>query len=112
MQHRGQSSGFVLTEVIVVLIISSVVVVALLAGLIALIRGLQPQNVRLGGESLPVAPTFGAFQGERSDSSYNLYPFGGEAPPQFIANVYEDDTSAGMEGFSRGRAYLAGETRL
>ena len=61
MQHRGQSSGFVLTEVIVVLIISLVVVVALLAGLIALIRGLQPQNVRLGGESLPVAPTFGAF---------------------------------------------------
>lgn len=58
---RNARRGFVLAEVIVVLVISALVVVALLAGLVALVRGLQPQSVKLAGEELPLAPTFGSF---------------------------------------------------
>lgn len=53
--------GFVLAEVILVLIISSVLIATLLAGLVALVRGMQPQAVSIAGETLPIAPTFGAF---------------------------------------------------
>jgi hypothetical protein len=60
MADRG-NGGFVLIEVVIVLIVSSLVVVALLGGLVAIVRGLQPQNVAIRGEILPVAPTFGAF---------------------------------------------------
>jgi len=57
--HSGR--GFVLIEVLIVLLISSVVVAAILGGLVALVRGLQPQDIVVNGEALPVAPTFGAF---------------------------------------------------
>ncbi len=95
--RRRTSRGFVLAEVIIVLVISSVVVVTLLAGMIALVRGLQPQSVKLAGESLPVAPTFGAFPSavrlhqtlsDRVASARAVYVFGGrhlslpaDAPP-------------------------------
>lgn len=71
---------------IIVLAISSVVVVALLAGLIALVRGLQPPRVTLRGETLPVAPTFGAFPSavrlhqafaDRLSAARAVYVFGG-----------------------------------
>jgi hypothetical protein len=84
----GQSTrGFVLAEIIIVLAISSIVVLALLAGLIALIRGLQPQNVTLRGETLPIAPTFGAFPSavrlhqafaDRMSTARAIYVFGGQ----------------------------------
>lgn len=78
--------GFILAEVIIVLVISSIVIVALLAGLIALIRGLQPQGVRVQGETLPIAPTFGSFPAavrlhqrltDRVARSRAVYVFGG-----------------------------------
>lgn len=56
-----QSRGFILAEVIVVLIVSTVVVATLLAGLVALVRSLQPPSVVIAGEELPISPTFGAF---------------------------------------------------
>ena len=58
---RHSQSGFVLAEVIIVLAISSVVLFALLAALIGVIRALQPQQVVIAGERLPIAPTFGSF---------------------------------------------------
>jgi hypothetical protein len=89
--------GFILAEVILVLVVSSLVTVALLAGLVALIRGLQPQRIRLQGEELPIAPTFGAFPSavrlhqtltDRVAAARAVYVFGGrhisiptDAPP-------------------------------
>lgn len=58
--HRGVA-GFLLAEVLLVLVVSAIVIATLLAGLVALVRGMQPQNVMLAGESLPISPTFGAF---------------------------------------------------
>jgi hypothetical protein len=84
---RHRYGGFLLAEVIVVLAVSSIVVVALLGGLIALIRGLQPQNVKLGGETLAIAPTFGAFPSavrlhqvfaDRLTNARAVYVFGGQ----------------------------------
>ena len=79
--------GFVLAEVVIVLVMSSIVVVALLAGLIALIRGLQPQRVTLSSEELPIAPTFGSFPSavrlhhtltNRAAAARAIYVFGGQ----------------------------------
>lgn len=88
MSANGQArDGFVLAEVIVVLVISSVVVVTLLAGLVALVRGLQPQSVKLAGEELPIAPTFGSFPSavrlhqcltNRVAAARAVYVFGGQ----------------------------------
>lgn len=78
--------GLVLGELLLVLVISSVVLVALLSALIALLRGLQPQSVAIGGENLPIAPTFGAFPSavrlhqvfiDRLSAARAVYVFGG-----------------------------------
>jgi hypothetical protein len=87
ISSRHRNGGFLLAEIIVVLAVSSIVVVALLAGLVALIRGLQPQNVTLGGETLSIAPTFGAFPSairlhqvfaDRITNARAVYVFGGQ----------------------------------
>lgn len=79
--------GFVLIEVLLVLIVSSIVVVALLGGLVAIVRGLQPQSVVIRGETMPLAPTFGAFPSairlheafsERLAAARAVYVFGGK----------------------------------
>jgi prepilin-type N-terminal cleavage/methylation domain-containing protein len=80
-------NGFVLVEVLVVLIISSIVVVALLGGMVAIVRGLQPQRVEVRGETLPIAPTFGGFPSalavhealsSQVASARAIYVFGGK----------------------------------
>lgn len=76
---------------------SAIVIATLLAGLVALVRGMQPQTVMLAGESLPIAPTFGAFPAavrlhqtfaDAVSSARAVYVFGGrhlsipaDAPP-------------------------------
>lgn len=97
MPTDGNTRGFVLAEVILVLVISAIVTTALLAGLIALVRGLQPQSVKVQGENLPIAPTFGSFPSavrlhqaltDRAAVARAVYVFGGrhlsiptDAPP-------------------------------
>jgi hypothetical protein len=82
----GAVRAFVLAEVLAVLVISGLVTAALLAAMVALIRGLQPQSVRLAGETLPIAPTFGAFASavrlhqtfsDRLAAARAVYVFGG-----------------------------------
>ncbi|PTX98478.1 hypothetical protein [Opitutus sp. ER46] len=58
---RHTQRGFVLSELVIVLVLSSVTTAALLAALLALLHTMQPQSILIGGETLPVAPTFGAF---------------------------------------------------
>lgn len=78
--------GFTLGEVMVVLVIASLVIAMLLSGLIALVRGLQPAAVKLGGETLPMAPTIGSFPSavrlhqtfsDRVSSARAVYVLGG-----------------------------------
>ncbi|HVU32640.1 MAG TPA: hypothetical protein VHE61_04350 [Opitutaceae bacterium] len=78
--------GFLLSEIIVVLVLSGIVIGALLAGLVALVRGMQPQTVTLHGETLAIAPTFGAFTSavrlhqaftDRASAARAIYVFGG-----------------------------------
>ena len=58
-EHRVR--GFLLTEVVLGLLVSGIVFSALAAGLVALMRSLQPARITINGEALPVAPAFGAF---------------------------------------------------
>lgn len=83
---RHPLRGFVLAELIVVLAISSLVLFAMLAGLIAIVRGLQPQQIAISGETLPIAPTFGSFPSavrlhqtftDRVATARAIYVFGG-----------------------------------
>lgn len=84
--NGSKRRGFVLAEVILVLILSSAVVLTLLAGLVALVRGSQPPSLVVAGETLPVAPGFGAFPSavrlhqvfaDRLSSARAAYVFGG-----------------------------------
>lgn len=56
-----RARGFLLVEVVLGVLLSGIVFAALAAGLVALIRGLQPARVTLNGEALPIAPGFAAF---------------------------------------------------
>lgn len=112
-----RSPGFALVEVIVVLVIASIITIALLSGLIALVRGLQPQRVTLSGETLAIAPTFGSFAAaiqlnqnftERLSSARAVYVFGGlhlGIPPTAAAAQLRPLQQEGLpriETFSRG----------
>lgn len=61
MRSRQARAGYTLIEILTVLVVSGLVLSALFYALIGFMRGLQPQSVSVGGEVLPVAPTFGAF---------------------------------------------------
>lgn len=83
----ASSRGLILGELIVVLVISSIVMTALLAGLVALLRGMHPQAITVAGERLPIAPTFGSFPSavrlhqsltERVSAARAIYVFGGK----------------------------------
>lgn len=114
---RAARRGFVLAEVVVVLVISAVVLVALLAGLVALVRGLQPQQVKIQGEVLPIAPTFGSFPAAvglhqtfaaRIATARAIYVFGGrhlsipsDSPPALLRPLKADKLPA-IADFSAG----------
>lgn len=87
MTIRAQSAhGFLLGEVVLVLVVSSLVIATLLSGLVALMRGMQPRSVVVAGECLPIAPTFGTFPSavrlhqtltDRVTAARAVYVFGG-----------------------------------
>lgn len=86
MSSPVRCRGFALGELIVVLLIAGLVGGAVLAALIALIRSLQPQSVRIDGDIVPIAPTFAVFPSalrlherlaERIATARAVYVFGG-----------------------------------
>lgn len=135
---RDRAGGFALVETLLVLVVSSVVLTTLMAGLLALIRALQPQSVTIGSEVLPMAPTFGAFPSavrlqqtlaDRVSSARAIYVFGGRhlsipadstparmRPLKLAALPVIADLSAGLptdaEGFYERYAGALGEEEL
>lgn len=59
--QRQLRRAYILAELIIAMILATLVTTALLAGLVALVHALQPPEFVVGGERLPIAPTFGAF---------------------------------------------------
>lgn len=61
MLRSRAARGFTLFEVMVVIIVSGLVLSALFAGMVMLLRSMQPQAVKIGSDTLPIAPSFGGF---------------------------------------------------